>query len=832
MDVGASWHDFLTSHAAEDLLMVARGQRLRYGNAAIQLHWLDRVTLMLIRQAYLQQQSLVLCYPVPVCNLPMLAAAQLLVHDFIQNYPGRLSVLLMSRRTEVRQHYLNLMIGRERLASVLPLARIRSAGEPAVISVPDSKTGDVPRLYHLSQSHLLDAPWPKRIGAIIVDHAGGDFGEETAHIHELAARRRISTVVHLCSDPFTPFLQELTDANIPIWVWDHCGLASDFGEQVPTGNGSPGHPFGVSARQFQNIISGIHHHIVVCQHVGLETAARCLWDDLGTIQHTFSGQAGLGIRRAIRAAYGAFYTMLQMLVPLPVYEEEARNLWGIRPISRRIADLEAFTSLLRDEAPDLAEIYWPSLILDLKEMQEALAAGNPKYDTLVQQIREHQEQKKDLVVVCPNRATKRMLQLCLRAREGLRLGEVEEMDGRSGVLLKTYQEIPTIETADSILFPGQFSYGRRQFVLTAAAPETRYLTYGDEADRIEQQVTGIHQTLAEKAGAEERSRAWALLRGQSGELPDASRGTSISAIEFTRSEGGKVSRRAVAAMEKPALGIWTPFSTHEYDLVQGRDVLTTDSEEALRPSEFAEPQRQSVIVSALCIEFVDGYCYAEPDSQMTVFLTATGKTDERKVHGLRPEDLVLFVDNDQQRQLYEAILERIERHPAMGATHILARYWQQAIREGFFRSGMTYDQFLRRLRARGSQIETTTAIYFWVRGWVLGPRDGEDIRRIGEVLDDQTLVQEWKDINRAVRKVRSLHLSLARKLDKIIIQAGLRGQHSDAADECVDRELGLYLDDFRDSVALHRIVAISQDISPVPYVFTGRFFAKGTELTW
>lgn len=53
MDVGASWHDFLTSHAAEDLLMVARGQRLRYGNAAIQLHWLDRVTLMLIRQAYL-----------------------------------------------------------------------------------------------------------------------------------------------------------------------------------------------------------------------------------------------------------------------------------------------------------------------------------------------------------------------------------------------------------------------------------------------------------------------------------------------------------------------------------------------------------------------------------------------------------------------------------------------------------------------------------------------------------------------------------------------------------------------------------------------------------
>lgn len=812
--------------------MVAEGRRLYYASNPIHLHWLDRVSLLLVRQAYVQRLSLALCYPVPMCNLPMLAVAQLLIHDFVQNYPGNLSVLLISSRTEVREHYLNLRVKREPLARALPLARIRADGDPALIPVSGSSSSQHPRLYHLSRPHLLDAPWPRDIGAVIVDHTTATFDELTTRIHELADRRGIPSIIHLCTDPFAPFLEELATAGVPVWIWDHYGLATDFGQQLATGDGSTAHPFGVSARQFQNIATGIRHHALVCRHPVLEAAARRLWDDLGTVQRTFSGRAGLGIRRAIRAAYGTFYTMLQMLVPLPVYEEEARNLWGIRPVSRRIADLEAFTPLLRDEAPDLAEVYWPSLILDLREMRDALAAGNPKYDTLVQQIREHQTQQNGMVIICPNRATKRMLQLCLRAREGLRLSRLEGTDRQQGILFRTYQDISTLEAADIILFPGQFSYGRRQFILTAAAPEIRYLAYGDEAGRIEQQVTTVHQTLADVTRTEERNRTWAMLSGVDGKLPDILPGAAAPATEFTRSEGGRVTRRAVVTVRKPDLSLWTPFSTPDYDLAQGRDTLSTESEEPLRPSEFAAPSRQNVLVPTLRIDFADGFCHAEPDSRLTVLLPATGKTDDRRADGLRPEDIVIFVDGDQRRRLYEAILERIEHHPAMGATYILVHYWQQAIREGFFRSRMTYEEFLSRLQARGSRIETSAAVYFWVQGWVLGPRDGEDIRRIGEVLDDQTLIQEWKEINRAVRKVRGLHLSLARKLNRIIVQAGLKGQHPGAAEECVDQELNLYLDDFRDSVTVHRVVAISQDTTLVPYVFTGRFFARETELKW
>ena len=812
--------------------MVAEGRRLYYASNPIHLHWLDRVSLLLIRQAYMQRQSLALCYPVPVCNLPMLAAAQLLIFDFIQNYPGRLTVLLISPRMEVRDHYLNLRVKQEHLARALPLARIRADGDPATIPVSGSIHPQRPRLYHLSRPHLLDAPWPRDISAVIVDHTTATFGELTTRIHKLADRRGIPSVIHLCTDPFAAFLEKLATAGVPVWIWDHYGLATDFGQQLATGDGSIAHPFGVSVRQFQNIAAGIRHHVLVCRHPVLQAAARRLWDDLGTIQRTFSGRADPGIRRAIRAAYGTYYTMLHMLVPLPVYEEEARNQCGIRPVSRRIADLEAFTPLLRDEAPDLAEVYWPSLIMDLNEMQEALAAGNPKYDTLVKQIHEHLVQKRSLTVICPNRATRRMLQLCLRAREGIRLSELAGQDDDQLIRLLTYRELSALDFSDTLLFPGQFSYGRRQYALTAAAPEIRYLAYGDEADRIEQQIAATHKTLSEMASAEHRERVWAQLAPDSSgsQFPETKSKSLV--LMFIRSEGEQVSRRSVSAVRTSDLSLWTPFSTSEFDLVQGQDTLSSDSEEALRPSEFAAPSRQNVLVPALRIEFMDGFCYAEPDSRMMVLLPSTEKTDDRRADGLRPEDIVIFVDGDQRRRLYDAILERIEHHPAMGSTYILVRYWQQAVREGFFRSGTTYDEFLQELRQHGSKMQTTPGIRCWVTGEVLGPGDGQDIRRVGEIFNDEALMQEWKHIDRALRKIRGLHISLARKLNRVIVQAGLRSRHSDAADECVDQDLNLYLDDFRDSVTVHRVVAISQDTTPVPYVYTGRFFTKETELKW
>ncbi len=836
--IASTWRDALQHYPDRDLVTIAQEKRLRYRHDVIQLHRLDQLCLRLSLQAYLHRRPLAIIYPIPICHLTALVAAELLIYDLAENRRSRLSLLVISQRTEIREHYLNIQIGTEALAATFPLARIRAEGEPAVIAASGMETSYPPRLYHLSRPFLLETPWPAGIKAIIVDHTSGGFTDQIVRIHEIAAHRKISCIIHLCTDPFAPYLEELAKAGVSLWFWDHLEVAVEARQSAPVHPANPEHPFEISTQQFNNIAAGIHHHLVLCRYPRLEAAASRLWDDLGTVQRADLGQSDSGMRRAIQAAYGVFYTMLQLLVPLRVYEEEAKRLWGIRSIEERIADLEKLTPSLKKASPDLSDIYWPSLLLDLKEMRMTLLEINPKYDALVQQIRKHLQQSGSLAVVCPNQATLRMVQLCLRAREGLPLDGLSIQRTEAAVRLLTYKDLSALLRADVLLLPGQLSYSRRQYALTAAAPEIRYLAYSDEAERIEQQIPWLHQTLARLASAEAHQRAWEALVSARVNAVQTGRENSLSpvVIEFTRQEGNRqIRRRAAALLSSTDLSIWTPFSTVDYDQHIGGDDSTDDPDSELAPSSSAiPPQRlsQRSQVSALCVEFTDGFCYAERDSQVMVFLQATEEVDERRAEGLRPGDLVLFINGAQRRTLYEAILERVERLPNMGATYILVRYWQRAIKEGFHKAQLTYEELLKELQRRGSHMQSVAGVRCWITGQVLGPSDPQDIYRIGYIFQDNILIQEYRSIDKALRRIRSLHISLARRLNRVIIQAGVRGFHPDAAEECVDEELNLYLDDFRDSVSIHRVVSIRQQEQMVPPDLICKFFKKGTVHTW
>ncbi|WP_141727624.1 DrmE family protein [Thermogemmatispora onikobensis] len=841
------WWHVLQHHPGRDLVTLAQEQHLYYGRNRIQLHWLDQLCLRLSLQAYLHRRPLAIVYPVPICHLAALVAAELLIYDFAERHQSTLfhrsrpSFMLISSRTEIREHYLNIRVDKEPLAATFPLARIRNDGEPAGIVAPGIEARYPPRLYHLPRPFLIEKPWPTGIKAIIVDHTDDTFIDQVSRIHELAAHRKISCIIHICNNPFAPYLQDLAEAGVPVWAWSHSELEAEALQSSPGAAAGPGHPFEISARQLNNIASGIRHQLVLCHHPRLENAASRLWDDLGTIQRTDPWRSDSGVRRAIQAAYGVFYTMLQLLVPLPVYEEEASRFWGLRPIDRRIADLEAFTPLLRTEAPEIENIYWPSLLLDLKDMRLALLEGNPKYDTLVQQIREQRQQSGQsgcLAVVCPNQASLRMVQLCLRARERLPLERPDKAQAEAPIRLLTYKDLSTLSSADILLFPGQFSYGRRQYALTAAAPDIRYLAYRDEAERIEQQLLSLHQTLGRLASEEAHQRAWeALVSGGASQVQAASRQRHPPiVIEFARREGSRQTRRKVAALSGFSdLSIWTPFSTLEYDQQNEGDPGTDDRDSDHPPvssAVFPQQPSEKSLVPAFRVNFQDGFCYATRESRLMVFLSATEQIDERVVEGLRAGDLVLFVDGQQRRTLYEAILERVKRHPKMGATYLLVRYWQESVRAGFLQAQLTYEELLKELQQRGSHMQSVAGVRCWITGQVLGPSDPEDIYRIGYIFEDNALIQEYRNIDSALRRIRSLHRALARQLNRVIIQAGVRGTHSDAAEECIDQELNLYVDDFRDSVTIHRVVSVSQRELLVPPALTQRFFKEGTVLTW
>ena len=456
-----------------------------------------------------------------------------------------------------------------------------------------------------------------RIGAIIVDHVNSSFDNEIKSIQRLAAQLDVRVVIHLCANPFAPFLNELDEFDIPVWVWNHQGLATDFSVQMASRIESTRHPFSISNQQFSNIAAGIGHHYLISRHPVMEEAAHRLWEDLGTVQESFNENPNIGIQRAIRASYGIFYTMLHMLVPLPIYEEEARHQWGIHPIRKRIDDLKSLTTLFSEKIPDFEDIYWSSMIMDFEDMYKALMARNPKCDILLQEVRDHLKHDKRLVIVCPNQATRRMLQLYLQTRKGISIKELPQQDEHCQIRLTTYKDLGALTHCDTLLFPGQFSYRRRHLMLTAAAPEIRYLVYGEETARIEQQTKAVHRTLTEMHQNEQKQHIWHRLSGKV--IYDVLPQGPSPTINMTRETAKSVSRQTVTSAQAPDLSIWTPFSTPEYEFVQETDIHSIENEVLLRSPESKNPS-QDVTVPALRIEFVDGFCYAEPNSQMTVYL--------------------------------------------------------------------------------------------------------------------------------------------------------------------------------------------------------------------
>jgi len=124
---------------------------------------------------------------------------------------------------------------------------------------------------------------------------------------------------------------------------------------------------------------------------------------------------------------------------------------------------------------------------------------------------------------------------------------------------------------------------------------------------------------------------------------------------------------------------------------------------------------------------------------------------------------------------------------------------------------------LRKIQQRGSKIGTSVAIHFWRSGEIIGPQDKEDIRLIGEVYDDKVLLTNLDRVWKAVQRLRTIHRQLAYNLRYLLPEYGMAWKSAkDNMDFVVDRDLNLYLEDFKDAISLERIVSIEPAIlSPI-----------------
>ena len=122
---------------------------------------------------------------------------------------------------------------------------------------------------------------------------------------------------------------------------------------------------------------------------------------------------------------------------------------------------------------------------------------------------------------------------------------------------------------------------------------------------------------------------------------------------------------------------------------------------------------------------------------------------------------------------------------------------------------------------RGCLRETQT-IRLWVVGVTIGPSDPQDVRRLGEVINDVALRDHHVAVYRGLEAFRDSHKNLMQRVGTLALHVGPAATAGALrADEVIDARSGLTAADFRDSVEILKLQSI-EPVGRVPSTSLGR----------
>jgi hypothetical protein len=197
------------------------------------------------------------------------------------------------------------------------------------------------------------------------------------------------------------------------------------------------------------------------------------------------------------------------------------------------------------------------------------------------------------------------------------------------------------------------------------------------------------------------------------------------------------------------------------------------------------------------------------DKTVSIYLNWNREVITKKASEVKSGDLLILINNGLKKTLVEQVVDTVEKHPKMIEVVLYQKYWIESLRKNMLLNNDNFASLFKKLKEKGSRIETQTAVYFWVAGDVVGPskKNKDNIKFLGEIYGDKYLVENYEKIYNSIDRLRRIHIKLKRNLHKLMINAGLMFENG-GEDQVIDEELGLYLEDFANSIAIKRVVSI------------------------
>jgi hypothetical protein len=210
--------------------------------------------------------------------------------------------------------------------------------------------------------------------------------------------------------------------------------------------------------------------------------------------------------------------------------------------------------------------------------------------------------------------------------------------------------------------------------------------------------------------------------------------------------------------------------------------------------------------SAVFLDAASRLSYIQTDDTIT-----TGLVD-----ALEPGHRLIIVNPAARESIVHRILAAEQWEESDQVANNIIKQWRDELSDGIRRSGLFHKEILSKIQALGSQRISPQVILHWVGGDVLGPLDTQDIRRIGQVIGSDWLIQNWQRVGLALLMVRSGHRLLGRQITSIIQRAAVGDYELTKRDEEFLQQICVTMGELQDAVSLLTIEAVSREAKVIP----------------
>jgi hypothetical protein len=770
---------------------------LRYQGRPFVLSGIDRTSLLLTHMLCERGGCLVLNYPVPYFRaLAILALEAMYAHPSRNERPY---VICITRDPWHREEYMNLQLG-DYITPIhkmsFPLGMMRADG-----SIRDLSNSGRPHLAdrpHLVFSHSTRLPreLSNATSTIIAEVDYRFAPEDIGRLEGWSMEGRIPSTLLVVTDPLSRAAKEIYSRNYPTWSWDRGALRSTVGLCPSSTGAALPYPFSVPDVWTKSVAEGQEYLIVPVtdEKVGprLNEARKYALELRATSFRDESPE----LLDIANSSLGALHALEDLPVPASFYDIEAFSVWGAVPIRNRLESLSRLATSLRGTNPHAAG-FVSGIASKLNDAYEKMSADHSGKPAVVLDVIALAKRKgQPLGIAVKNRASKQALELFL-AKKGY--GEAEM--ARLGIRVLTPRDLESPSFSGTLMFTYVPRYMNRHLVLYPCSNKIAFIIYPGERPGLDymlrKELTDIDQMARQERRVDVLGRIGGLTSRKLKPLLSGSRGAITQLRKITYLEEQEAT---VTEMETNPL----------LEGIVGNELVMPDPVDidAYIPISDDDSSGDGG-TDALAIHFDSGKTLlVRPGSYVTIFKASTLKVSDMPARALGPGSYVVLVNESITRGLLDIILERVHRHPKMTYVVVYQRIWIEALRRGMSHHGDTPESLLEKLKGNGSGIGAPLTVRLWQRGLTIGPADPEDIRRIGLIYGEPTLVEHAEDINSAVERVRKIHRQLARRLRFLVKRAGVSLEATGDEDLMVDEELGLYLEDFSDSVRVEEVTSI------------------------